>query len=92
MSMSALVARARRVKARSGRISPVSTDRSPWDWYAESCACGLPAGECREHPRARPTQRAAGRRLASLGLYRRPRRRQDARGRRGFKSGSTMAR
>jgi Terminase large subunit, T4likevirus-type, N-terminal len=58
MSVSALVTRARRAKTRSGRISPVSTDRSPWDWYAESCACGLPAGECRAHPRARPTQRA----------------------------------
>ena len=58
MSVSALVARARRVKTRAGRISPVLTDRSPWDWYAESCACGLPAGECRVHPRARPTQRA----------------------------------
>jgi hypothetical protein len=58
MSVSALVTRAKRVKARSGRFQPVSTDRSPWDWYAESCACGLPPGECRAHPRARPTQRA----------------------------------
>ena len=33
------------------------TDRTPWDWYAESCPCGLPPGECREHPAARPTQR-----------------------------------
>ena len=28
-----------------------------WDWYAEGCPCGLPAGECREHPRARANQR-----------------------------------
>jgi hypothetical protein len=35
------------------------TDRSPWDWYAEGCSCpGAPGpGECREHPRARPSQR-----------------------------------
>ena len=33
------------------------TDRSAWDWYAESCPCSLPAGECRTHPRARSTQR-----------------------------------
>ena len=32
-------------------------DRSAWDWYAESCSCGLPPGECRAHPRARPSQR-----------------------------------
>ena len=33
------------------------TDRSPWDWYAESCRCGVAPGECRAHPRARPSQR-----------------------------------
>jgi len=33
------------------------TDRSPWDWYAESCSCGQPPGECRAHPRGRPGQR-----------------------------------
>ena len=33
------------------------TDRSPWDWYGESCPCGLPAGACRVHPRARIAQR-----------------------------------
>ena len=33
------------------------TDRSPWEWYASSCPCGLAMGECREHPRARETQR-----------------------------------
>jgi hypothetical protein len=35
-------------------------DASPWDWYAEGCLCGLPAGECREHPRARADQRPTG--------------------------------
>ena len=29
----------------------------PWDWYAQSCPCGVPPGECRAHPRARLTQR-----------------------------------
>jgi len=33
------------------------TDRLAWDWYAESCSCGVPAGECRAHPRGRPSQR-----------------------------------
>jgi phage terminase large subunit-like protein len=32
-------------------------DKSPWEWYAEGCPCGLPAGECRQHPRARANQR-----------------------------------
>ena len=36
----------------------VNADR--WDWYAEGCPCGLPAGECREHPRARADQRPPG--------------------------------
>ena len=33
-----------------GRM-PAVTDRSPWDWYAESCPCGLPPGRV---PRASP--------------------------------------
>ena len=32
-------------------------DEARFDWYAESCPCGLPPGECREHPRARTSQR-----------------------------------
>jgi hypothetical protein len=35
-------------------------DRSPWEWYAPSCPCGTPPGECRTHPRARETQRPPG--------------------------------
>jgi len=31
-------------------------DPSAWDWYAGSCACGLPAGACRVHPRGRTSQ------------------------------------
>jgi hypothetical protein len=36
---------------------PAVADRSPWDWFAHACPCGLPPGECREHPRARTAQR-----------------------------------
>jgi len=46
-----------RVKAGLGARAADLTDRSPWEWYAESCPCGLPPGECREHPRARTSQR-----------------------------------
>ena len=28
-----------------------------FDWYAAGCPCGVAAGACREHPRARPSQR-----------------------------------
>ena len=41
----------------SGPASPATTDRSPWDWYAETCPCGLAAGECTIHHRARAAQR-----------------------------------
>jgi len=55
--MRALSTRVEWLKARAGTLQPEVTDRSAWDWYAESCSCGLPPGECRAHPRARPTQR-----------------------------------
>ena len=55
--MSGLRARVARAEARLGPATAVVTDRSPWDWYAQSCPCGLPAGDCRAHPRARPSQR-----------------------------------
>jgi phage terminase large subunit-like protein len=35
----------------------VTGDPSRFQWYDPSCPCGLPAGECREHPRARENQR-----------------------------------
>ena len=31
-----------------------------YDWFGDECPCGLPLGECREHPRARPAQRPPG--------------------------------
>jgi len=46
-----------RVKAGLDPRAADLTDRSPWDWYAQSCPCGLPPGDCRAHPRARTSQR-----------------------------------
>jgi phage terminase large subunit-like protein len=46
-----------RVKSGLGPRAADLTDRSPWDWYAQSCSCGLPPGDCRAHPRARMSQR-----------------------------------
>ncbi len=43
--------------ARAGTFRVEVTDRSAWHWYADSCLCSLPAGECRTHPCARSTQR-----------------------------------
>ena len=55
--MFAMETRLTRVKAGLGPRVDEITDRSPWDWYAESCPCGVPPGECRTHPRARTSQR-----------------------------------
>ncbi len=55
--MTNLETRLARANALLGAAPPEVTDRSPWDWYAQTCPCGLPPGECQEHPRARPTQR-----------------------------------
>ena len=46
-----------RIEARRRPAAAIVVDRSPWDWYAESCSCGLPPGVCRAHPRARTSQR-----------------------------------
>jgi phage terminase large subunit-like protein len=35
-------------------------DPAPFDWYADTCPCGRPAGECAVHPRARANQRPPG--------------------------------
>jgi hypothetical protein len=58
--MPSLLSTARRIaraEARLGPPSPSIADRSPWDWYAGDCPCGLSAGECTTHPRARAAQR-----------------------------------
>jgi hypothetical protein len=44
-----LTTRLARAKARLGAVQAEVTDRSPWDWYAESCSCGVPPGDCRVH-------------------------------------------
>jgi terminase large subunit-like protein len=54
------VRRIHRLAARAHPGIADVADRSRWDWYAESCPCALPAGECREHPRARAAQRPPG--------------------------------
>jgi hypothetical protein len=46
-----------RVRAALGPRAAEITDPSIWDWYGESCRCGLAPGECRQHPRARVSQR-----------------------------------
>jgi phage terminase large subunit-like protein len=58
------VANWRRVRAklselerRRGTVRDRPAEAVRFDWYAEGCPCGVPAGECREHPRARPAQR-----------------------------------
>ena len=45
------------LEALRGTAVDRSAESSRFDWYAEGCPCGLAAGECRQHPRARPSQR-----------------------------------
>jgi Terminase large subunit, T4likevirus-type, N-terminal len=52
-----LTTRIARAEARLGAVGAPVSDRSPWDWFAQSCPCGQPPGECRAHPRARVAQR-----------------------------------
>ena len=44
-------------RIRSRRQGPSAEDLARWNWYGDGCPCGLPAGECRQHPRARANQR-----------------------------------
>src|SRR4029078_990350 len=53
-------------------------DPGLWDWYAESCSCGLPPGECRVQPRARPSQRPPAGDWRVWAYVAGPRRRADA--------------
>src|SRR5439155_12915332 len=46
-----------RLRAARGPVPDRSAAAVRFDWYAEGCPCGVAAGECREHPRARPGQR-----------------------------------
>ncbi len=55
-----------RFRARVARIEalPMPSDQlddvTGFDWYGETCPCGLPPGDCRVHPRARLSQRPPG--------------------------------
>lgn len=55
--MNTLETRVERLKAGGGRSRRDASGCSAWDWYADSCPCNRPAGECGTHPRARSTQR-----------------------------------
>jgi phage terminase large subunit-like protein len=49
-----------RLKRLERIVEDVEIDPRPavvWSWYDPSCPWGLPPGDCREHPRARPAQR-----------------------------------
>ena len=54
-------AKIRRELTRLEALRGVSVDRAGesarFDWYGDSCPCELSPGDCREHPRARPSQR-----------------------------------
>jgi hypothetical protein len=45
------------LRTHAGAPAAKRVDRSPGDWYAESSSCGLPPGECRQHPRGPLSQR-----------------------------------
>ena len=46
-----------RLEALRGTTRDRSAESARFDWYGDSCPCGLAPGDCREHPRARPSQR-----------------------------------
>jgi phage terminase large subunit-like protein len=57
MSLATDIAELKRFRV-SRQLAPIDPEqRERYDWYAESCPCGLAPGECRTHPRARPAQR-----------------------------------
>ena len=55
--MPILETRAAHADVRSIKRKRVVIARTGWDWYAESCSCGVTPGDCRVHPRARLSQR-----------------------------------
>ena len=56
-AMRGLAARVERLERIAGSTIPDPRTPETFDWYGTACPCGLPPGECREHPRARPAQR-----------------------------------
>jgi hypothetical protein len=58
MSLASDIAELRRWKqARTQVPSFTPEEWARFDWYADTCPCDLPPGECREHARARQLQR-----------------------------------
>ncbi len=51
---------ARLEAAARARGDGAGDDRARFAWFAHSCPCGRPAGECAAHPRARESQRPPG--------------------------------
>jgi hypothetical protein len=49
--------RAKARKVQRHRAAARCVDRERYNWYGTGCPCGLPPGECRDHPRARESQR-----------------------------------
>jgi phage terminase large subunit-like protein len=45
------------LERRRGTVGDRSAEAARFDWYASGCPCGLAPGDCREHPRARLSQR-----------------------------------
>src|SRR4051794_33526098 len=56
-SLQSTARRLDRIVRALGPTSPAAADRSPWDWYADTCPCRTPPGECRAPPRAGASQR-----------------------------------
>jgi phage terminase large subunit-like protein len=60
MSVASMRTEVRALRAELAALQVPATgeaDRERYAWYAYTCPCSLPAGECREHPRARAAQR-----------------------------------
>jgi hypothetical protein len=60
MRCKSVVDRIEKKQARADHLFGTSiedADPEMYEWYASTCPCGLPPGDCTEHPRARPTQR-----------------------------------
>lgn len=55
--MSGQAARVARIEKLLGTAGAETHDRTLWDWYGVDCPCGVVAGECQRHPRARLAQR-----------------------------------
>ena len=50
MSAGGLAAVVKRAEAHLAAERDEPPESVPWDWYAESCPCGVPPGECRGIP------------------------------------------